>query len=257
MIFLTSLIHRPYVFAFFIVFLFLGVATRGWIKTLLFLVLGYGVAWASEASSIRTGFPYGWYFYIYENLQGEWLNAGVPVWDSLSYTFLCYSGMSLALFLLDKPGKRPFQTALVSAGLVTLLDLVMDPLAHLGDRWFLGKIYFYPQPGFYFDVPMTNFLGWFLVSFFIVFIYLKVEYFLPEALASKPQKSPSSFFVFFVNLGGPLLYFGIFLFNWAITLWLKEWWLAFFDLLWMTGPIILFIKKSIERGLAGALIFKV
>lgn len=43
----------------------------------------------------------------------------------------------------------------------------MDPLAHIGDRWFLSKMYYYPNPGYYFDVTFANFVGWFIVSFTI------------------------------------------------------------------------------------------
>ena len=53
----------------------------------------------------------------------------------------------------------------LSAVFVTILDIIIDPVTHLGARWFLGEIYYYPDPGFYFDVTLANFAGWFLVSF--------------------------------------------------------------------------------------------
>ena len=45
-----------------------------------------------------------------------------------------------------------------------LLDVIIDPVAFLGDRFFLGKIYGYAEDGAYFHVPFSNQLGWWLVS---------------------------------------------------------------------------------------------
>jgi uncharacterized membrane protein len=42
--------------------------------------------------------------------------------------------------------------------------VVIDPLAVRGDRWFLGRIFYYPEPGWYFGVPIANFVGWFVVG---------------------------------------------------------------------------------------------
>lgn len=36
-----------------------------------------------------------------------------------------------------------------------------------GIPWFLGTTYEYPEPGLYFDVPLTNFPGWAIVGFVI------------------------------------------------------------------------------------------
>ena len=274
-----TILVRPYVFVFLIVFLILSIRSRGFKPTLIFLVSGYLIAWASEASSIRTGFPYGWYFYIYENLKGELLNWGVPVWDSLSYVFLCFAGMSLAEYVyLPSPSPPPTPAqrgpfgarggektgifppplwgrvrvggnlALLSAFFIMILDIIIDPLAHLGDQWFLGKIYYYPHPGFYFNVPLSNFAGWFAVSFVIVFVNVIASpprggEAISPGLLRRPCRPPRN------DILGPLLYFGIFLFNWGITLWLKEWWLALADLFWISIPVFLLIRAKSKNNL--------
>ena len=43
--------------------------------------------------------------------------------------------------------------------LMTWLDVVIDPLTVHGDRWFLGRIYYYPEGGAYFGVPLAISLG--------------------------------------------------------------------------------------------------
>ena len=90
-ILLHTVAMRPYVFAFLVAFLVIGTLNRGAARTLLLLVVGYAVAFASEWASIRYGFPYGHYVYLYEAMEGELILGGVPVWDSLSYSFLAYA----------------------------------------------------------------------------------------------------------------------------------------------------------------------
>lgn len=273
---LEILIKRPYVVAFLITFLIIGIKTRGTWRTLIFLFTGYFIAWISEASSIRTGFPYGWYFYIYENLEGAWLNWGVPIWDSLSYTFLCFAGLSLAEFVWpDHPPSNSLPSRegelkskklllpLFAACFVVILDIVIDPLAHQGDQWFLGKIYYYPNPGWYFNVPVSNFLGWFLVSFLIIRVNLLFDSWIarkwnqsssfrhvlsrnPNLSKMDPDLQSVGMTVSFWTLSGPLLYFGIFLFNWIITLWIHQWALALCDLLWISIPLFFFIKSLLK-----------
>ncbi len=242
---LATLLNRPYVFLFLISFLIIGILKQGVRQTLFFLCWGYFVAWISEAISIRTGFPYGWYFYIYENMKGELMNWGVPVWDSLSYTFLCYAGLSVALKGLSNSPCPPrlngqkIQTALWAALFVMVLDIIVDPLAHIGDKWFLGKIYYYPYPGYYFDVPVSNFIGWFFVAFVIVYVYLVFASKIPSPSVEKDQEEG-----FIKAWGGVSLYFGIFTFNLLITLWLKEWLMAAFDIFWILIPLGFLWKKT-------------
>jgi putative membrane protein len=47
---------------------------------------------------------------------------------------------------------------------MSVLDMVVDPVAVLGDRWFLGRVFAYAEPGVFFGVPLSNFVGWLLVG---------------------------------------------------------------------------------------------
>jgi putative membrane protein len=106
---INTIIIRPYVFVFLLAFLFLSLWRWGPAKTLLWLISGYLWAWLSEYSSIHNGFPYGVYQYVYSNLQGELLVAGVPFFDSLSYTFLVFAGFTTACLLYTSPSPRDRQ----------------------------------------------------------------------------------------------------------------------------------------------------
>ncbi len=213
---MITLLHRPYVFLFFLAFLIIGCLNRGWIRTLLFLVIGFTVAFLSEVSSIRNGFPYGMYHYVYANLEGEWQWLGVPLWDSLSYTFLAYAAYETMCYFCGFPGKNggrfaPVTSIVLSTLLMVLLDVVADPLAVRGDRWFLGRIFYYPDGGLYFGVPLSNFAGWLLVAAVIFSLYHLLERKL--GLPPPPEKHP---------LFGPLFYWGILVFNIVITFWIGE-----------------------------------
>ena len=226
MIILQTIIHRPYVFAFLIAFLILGRIHFGWRKTFLWLVIGYVVAWASEVSSIHNGFPYGLYHYIYENMPGELMIMGVPFWDSLSYPFMIFAGYTTAQFLcgnsksqIPNPSSRTYalthlRTAFLGAFLTMLLDVIIDPLTVRGDQWFLGNIYYYPNGGQYFGVPITNFLGWFLVPLLTILIFQFINRNDPNIETYKPISLAT-----FLN---PLFYLSIALFNIAITVYINE-----------------------------------
>jgi len=199
---------RPYVVAFFLAFLTLSLINRGLLRTLLFLVLGYGLAFLSEWSSIRTGFPYGLYHYIYPAMEGELVIGGVPIWDSLSYVFLAYTSYELTCFLKSQ------WPSLIAPILMVALDIVIDPLAARGDQWFLGRIFYYPEGGPYFGVPYSNFAGWFVVGACILNAYMFLEKKLPL------RNTPSSRSLF---LAGPAFYYAILAFNWGVTFWIGEW----------------------------------
>ena len=235
-ILLTTILHRPYVFTFLAAFFALGTLFFGWKRTGLWLVIGYAIAWTSEFSAIRTGFPYGWYFYIYENMSGELMIGGVPFWDSLSYTFMIFASFSTATFILNMnpigtKSSRWLPLAALTATLTTLLDVITDPLAHLGNEWFLGKIYYYPTPGWYFDVPIANFVGWFFVAFCVAAVFLLVS---RRLFGETPLFQNNKFAILF-----PLFYSSIALFNIIITIYIHHYFLAICSSLVLLPVVIL------------------
>ena len=92
-----TVLLRPYVFIFLAFYLTIAVINMGLARSLIFTILAYAVAFLSEYSSTRTGFPYGLYSYI-ETTRGQelWI-ANVPFMDSLSYAFLSYISYTVSL----------------------------------------------------------------------------------------------------------------------------------------------------------------
>ncbi len=158
---LSTVALRPYVFIFLAAFLFIAIINFGLRATLLFTVLTYVVALACEWSSVHDGFPFGLYHYLQATRGREIWVFGVPLMDSLSFTFLAFASYTVALLLtapLYRRGwdlrlldtwqlRRSPRVWLMAALFMVMVDMVVDPLSVLGDRWFLGKIFWYDPPG--------------------------------------------------------------------------------------------------------------
>jgi uncharacterized membrane protein len=231
MLLISTVALRPYVFVFLAAFLVGAVVNFGWRTTIIFTVLTYLVALASEWSSVHNGFPFGLYHYIEATRRREIWVAGVPFFDSLSFTFLAFASYSMALLLaapLYRNGtdlrlldtwslRRSPRVWLLAALFMVMVDTVIDPLSVRGDRWFLGHIFWYDPPGVHFGVPISNYLGWFLVAVAAIAIFALLDAWLGRGgrkprgvIAGLPSRA----------LLGPLLYGGIVGFGVTMLFWI-------------------------------------
>ena len=202
---LGTFVLRPYVFGFLACFLVVGTLDIGWRRTLVFGAWVWPLAWASEFASTRVGIPFGLYHYTETTRGQELYLANVPLMDSLSFTFLAYAAFSLVRCAL---GKQGLWTVAVAGGfLMMLLDVVIDPIAVRGDRWFLGRIFYYHEEGIYFGVPVSNFAGWALVGTVGIGGYLRL---VRDGWGTRPWP-------------GMALYYAVLVFNLAVTAWIHEW----------------------------------
>ena len=218
-----TVVLRPYVFGFLLAFLLAGAADLGWRRTLLFGAWVGPVAWLAEFSSTRTGIPFGLYHYTGSTRGQELFVADVPLMDCLSFTFLAYASFCLARATLR--ARRAPAPAVVglSGALMMLLDVVIDPVAVRGDRWFLGRIFYYPDGGLYFGVPLSNFVGWMVVGIVGVAGYAAWRHWQDARFG---QTTSSGFDRYgTVVWPGIALYYAVLGFNLAITAWIGEWWL--------------------------------
>ena len=163
-----TFVLRPYVIGFLAFFLAAGIRDLGRARTLGFLLWGFLVALVAELSSTRVGVPFGLYHYTGETAGLELFLSNVPFFSPLSFPFLAYASFSLARQALGPgwAGTRAgrLRTVALAGVLMALLDVVIDPLAVRGGRWFLGHLFTYPEGGVYFGVPLSNFVGWLLVG---------------------------------------------------------------------------------------------
>lgn len=235
-----TVLLRPYVFAFLVLYIISASLYLGFTKALIYIPIGYGIAWCSEWLSTHYGFPYGFYRYIPSTAYCELWVGGIPFMDSLSYVFLSYSayGMTKFIWLKSKAESNfhSWKPTLVGAGLLTLMDVIIDPVALKGDRWFLGKIYEYPSGGIYFGVPLSNFFGWFIVG---------------TVLTRLLQHLGKQSFLYTLRsrLGLYLavcLYVSVIIFNVSVAIYIRAWEILFADLAIIFLSILIVMK--IMRG---------
>lgn len=223
----STIALRPYVFIFLASYLFIAIVTFGLRTTLLFTVLTYAVSLACEWSSVHNGFPFGLYHYVEATRGREIWIFGVPFMDSLSFTFLSFVSYSVALLVcspLYRRGidlrlldtwkiRRAARVWLLAALFMVMVDLVVDPLSVLGERWFLGKIFWYDPPGPHFGVPISNYVGWYFVAAVTVAIFQFLD-----ARLNRGKQRPAGVLPEFPSkaLLGPALYTGIVCFGIAM-----------------------------------------
>lgn len=249
--------YRPYVFVFFACYLFLAITHIGRRRTLVFTLIAFLVAFVCEWSSAvaATGFPFGLYYYIAETTNKELWLAGVPFMDSLSFTFLSYVSWELAITLLAKLKvswrdvqkedsqklRHSWAVTLLASFLMMYLDIIIDPVALRGERWFLGKIYYYPDGGSYFGITLANFLGWFFVCAAILRIFCWLE----KAFKLESTKGIISYS--FKALAPAGLYFGILGFNLFMTFWIGEKELGIVGVI-IVLPLVIILSASLYRA---------
>lgn len=252
----STIIFRPYVFIFLAFYLFTAILQIGLARTVIFTILAYLIAFLSEYSSTRNGFPYGFYSYIQVTGDKELWISNVPFMDSLSYTFLSYCSFSLAIFFNQgvvwkknniqiinfEKGMQQKIVLYSSIILFVLLDVIIDPVALRGSKWFLGQIYHYHEHGFYFGVPLSNFGGWMIVGFCIIYFFQLInKRFFLNSIYQKidfPYK----------DIFGPVLYFSVMIFNVFVAFFIEEYLLGVCGMLIVGILMAMFTKKILEGG---------
>ena len=106
-------------------------------------------AYAIESVGVKTGFPYGAFFY--DDALGPKLLGLVPYLLPVTYVPLVIGAVAAAWAPV-----RPAPRVLLSALLLVLIDAVLDPGATALGFWT------WPGGGPYYGVPLGNFAGWLL-----------------------------------------------------------------------------------------------
>lgn len=137
----------------------------GWARTLKTFAIVAGLSYFAELLGSATGFPFGKYHYT-DLLQPQL--AGVPLLIPLAWTMMLPPAWAIAQIILgetqDHNHKEHGRThkrllfCLLSALAFTAWDLFLDPQMVGWGFWV------WETPGPYFGIPISNYLGWLLVS---------------------------------------------------------------------------------------------
>ncbi|MCX8051662.1 MAG: carotenoid biosynthesis protein [Chlorobi bacterium] len=117
------------------------------------LLVGALIGFASEIIGVATGVPFGHYHYT--DTLGLAI-AGVPLVMVAAWLVLLAYAWTWATLLTE----RRWIARAIGALAMMLYDLLVDPVA-IGPM----TLWVWDQAGFYYGVPLVNFVGWFLVSF--------------------------------------------------------------------------------------------
>ncbi len=130
---------------------------------LIFVSICFIVGNVFENLGVRTGFPFGRYYFT--DVMGPKLSV-VPIMLGLAYLGMAYLSWTLALLILGNPQSldkfRTVTLPIVASLIMVAWDLAMDPVwATILHAWV------WVRGGVYFGVPLSNFVGWFLAVYVI------------------------------------------------------------------------------------------
>ena len=126
----------------------------GWARTLKTFAIVVVLSYLAEFLGSSTGIPFGKYHYT-GLLQPQL--AGVPLLIPLAWMMMLPPAWAIAKTILSESRPR-WAFVLLSALAFTAWDLFLDPQMVGWGFWV------WESPGAYFGIPLSNYLGWIVVS---------------------------------------------------------------------------------------------
>jgi uncharacterized membrane protein len=139
-----------------------------------------------ENLGVRTGFPYGHYYFT--DLMGPKVFA-VPLQLGLAYLGMAYLSWTLARLILGDvrttlARSRVVTLPLVAAFIMVAWDFSQDPVWST-----ILHLWIWRDGGAYFGVPVSNFLGWYLT----VYVFYQLFALYLRGRSANPEPLPSSY----------------------------------------------------------------
>jgi uncharacterized membrane protein len=170
-LFNTSRLLRPYpIFIGMFLVVLHSLKNRGARYTLVFFCATFTAGLLSELAGTAFGWIYGMYYYA---PRPPLMVAGlVPIQTPLSWSVILYTCDALTDIIFPesfrvfcaRTGRFVYScilglgAALFNGLEATGLDMIMDPIS-------AGHSWYWTTQGQYFGIPLSNFLGWFMVAF--------------------------------------------------------------------------------------------
>jgi len=151
-------------------FIYHSIIFFGLNNTVIFFFSSFMISLLLEIIGTNKGLIFGKYTYEPSLCPGPMIK-NVPILIAISWTGLIYMALVCAMMLIDGSVVNTIRVShiLLSAFLVTILDLVLDPIAVDEGRWF------WEMPGKYYGVPIKNFIGWFFNCSLILLLFSMIS----------------------------------------------------------------------------------
>ncbi len=175
---------RWYVTLFGLTFLWRATRQLGWRNTGLYVGVALVVGGLAENGSVHLGIPYTRYEFN-ENLRGDELFLGdVPLMVPLSYTFMAYFAFAAGRLLASGPFRtrapRPWHELAIAWMLAVWALWVLDPVSRLGHRFYLGEVFEYEGPGFWFGLPLGSQVGFAVTAGVLLLVLHRLDRAAPD-----------------------------------------------------------------------------
>lgn len=163
-----TFVGRWYVTLFGLAYLYYGIRLLGGRRLAVYSSIAFAVAVVSENASVTWGVPYTLYTFNQELRAHELFVGQVPLAVPLSYTFVMFFAFTAARFVAAGPWRTAPSSGtgayLLAVVFATWSTWTLDPVSQRGAQWYLGDLFHYAGPGFWFGLPLLSQVGWCAVS---------------------------------------------------------------------------------------------
>ena len=151
-------------------FIYHSIIFFGLSNTILFFISSFIISLLLEILGTNKGLIFGKYSYEPSLCPGPMIRS-VPILIAISWTGLIYMALVCTMMIIDGTVGSTINLShiLLTALFVTILDLVLDPIAVDEGRWS------WDMPGKYYGVPIKNFIGWFFNSILILLLFSMIS----------------------------------------------------------------------------------
>ena len=151
-------------------FIYHSIIFFGLNNTVLLFFSSFIISLLFEIIGTNKGLIFGKYTYEPSLCPGPMIK-NVPILIAISWTGLIYMALVCTMMIIDGTLGSTINLShvLMSALFVTILDVVLDPIAVDEGRWS------WDTPGKYYGVPIKNFIGWFINCSLILLLFSMIS----------------------------------------------------------------------------------
>ena len=189
-----------------------------------------GIALGTELLGTSTGFPFG--DYAYTSLLGYRIMGQVPFPIPISWFYMLYCALAMCARLLSARDdeRHRWLWASCAALMLTAWDVAMDPAMVHTAHWV------WQQPGVFYGMPISNWIGWFFTGLVIARVMLSVAP--PTHVATSNAREWLPLALYAANGIMPV----------AICLRDGLWWAAALGSVAMSAPLVLSLRAGRQRA---------